>query len=120
MVNPYFRALSCGGAHVFVNACDLNLPPVDVCREATPVCRGDVVHLEGQSDSGSWLMDRQKGFLVLRPDSLISGTSISSSIRCMRRAVLGEMFKVSFSVVLVLMFFLSVVVMVSVGCHAEL
>lgn len=67
---------------------------MDVYREGTPVCRGDVVHLEGQSDSGSWLMDREKGFLVLRPDSLISGTSISSSIRCMRRAVLGEMFKV--------------------------
>lgn len=60
----------------------------------TPVRRGDVVHLEGQSEGGSWLIDMEKGFLVLRPDSLISGTSISSSIRCMRRAVLGEMFKV--------------------------
>lgn len=60
----------------------------------TPVCTGDVVHLEGQCEGGSWLIDREKGFLVLLPDSLISGTSISSSIRCMRRAVLGEMFKV--------------------------
>lgn len=68
-----------------------------VYREMTPVCRGDVVHLEGQPDAGSWLMDREKGFLVLRPDSLVSGTSISSSIRCMRRAVLGEMFKVRIS-----------------------
>lgn len=39
-------------------------------------------------------MDREQGFLVLHPDSLISGTSISNSIRCMRRAVLGDMFKV--------------------------
>ncbi|MEQ2264568.1 hypothetical protein XENORESO_012835 [Xenotaenia resolanae] len=61
--------------------------------ELTPVCRGDVVHLEGCSDSGTWLVDREQGFLVLQPDNLISGTSISSSIRCMRRAVLGEMFK---------------------------
>lgn len=61
------------------------------------MCRGDVVHLEGQPDAGSWLIDREKGFLVLRPDSLVSGTSISSSIRCMRRAVLGEMFKVRIS-----------------------
>lgn len=68
-----------------------------VYREMTPVCRGDVVHLEGQPDAGSWLIDREKGFLVLRPDSLVSGTSISSSIRCMRRAVLGEMFKVRIS-----------------------
>lgn len=63
-------------------------------REATPVRMGDVVHLEGRPDGGSWLVDREQGFLVLLPDSLISGTSISSSIRCMRRAVLGDMFKV--------------------------
>lgn len=60
----------------------------------TPVGRGDVVHLEGRADAGSWLVDQEQGLLVLLPDSLVSGTSISSSIRCMRRAVLGEMFKV--------------------------
>lgn len=65
-----------------------------ISREMTPVCHGDVVHLEGRSDAGSWVVDREQGFLVLLPDSLISGTSISSSIRCMRRAVLGDMFKV--------------------------
>lgn len=63
-------------------------------REMTPVRRGDVVHLEGHSEGASWVVDREQGFLVLLPDSLISGTSISSSIRCMRRAVLGDMFKV--------------------------
>lgn len=67
---------------------------VDVYREMTPVSIGDVVHLEGQSEGGSWSIDREKGFLVLLPDSLISGTSISNSIRCMRRAVLGDIFKV--------------------------
>lgn len=56
---------------------------------------GDIVHLEGKSSSGSWVIDRNSGYLVLLPDLLISGTSIASSIRCMRRAVLGEMFKVA-------------------------
>ncbi|XP_023251041.1 DNA replication ATP-dependent helicase/nuclease DNA2 [Seriola lalandi dorsalis] len=79
-------------------SCFKTLHPTETCQlrdgwEMTPVCRGDVVHLEGHSDGGSWLVDREQGFLVLLPDSLISGTSISSSIRCMRRAVLGDMFK---------------------------
>ncbi|GLD58312.1 DNA replication ATP-dependent helicase/nuclease DNA2 [Lates japonicus] len=79
-------------------SCHKSLHPTETCLlkdgwETTPVCCGDVVHLEGLSDGGSWLVDREQGFLVLLPDSLISGTSISSSIRCMRRAVLGDMFK---------------------------
>uniref|UniRef100_A0A8C4ELT8 DNA replication ATP-dependent helicase/nuclease n=1 Tax=Dicentrarchus labrax TaxID=13489 RepID=A0A8C4ELT8_DICLA len=79
-------------------SCSKSLHPTETCLlkdgwEMTPVCCGDVVHMEGHSDSGAWLVDREQGFLVLLPDSLISGTSISSSIRCMRRAVLGDMFK---------------------------
>ncbi|XP_068614155.1 DNA replication ATP-dependent helicase/nuclease DNA2-like [Brachionichthys hirsutus] len=79
-------------------SCFKSLHPTETCVlidgwEDTPVRRGDVVHLEGEGDGGSWLVDREHGFLVLRPDSLISGTSISSSIRCMRQAVLGDMFK---------------------------
>ncbi|XP_019954414.2 DNA replication ATP-dependent helicase/nuclease DNA2 [Paralichthys olivaceus] len=78
--------------------CCKSLHPTETCVlkdgwEMTPVSCGDVVHLEGLSDRGSWLVDREQGFLVLLPDSLISGTSISSSIRCMRRAVLSDMFK---------------------------
>lgn len=64
-------------------------------RESTPVMVGDVVHVEGECVSGTWVIGRDSGFLVLLPDFLISGTSIASSIRCMRRAVLGEIFKVS-------------------------
>uniref|UniRef100_A0A1A7X498 DNA replication ATP-dependent helicase/nuclease n=2 Tax=Iconisemion striatum TaxID=60296 RepID=A0A1A7X498_9TELE len=79
-------------------SCSRSLCPTETCLltdgwETTPVCRGDVVHLEGSSDGGTWLVDRERGFLVLLPDSLVSGTSISNSIRCMRRAVLGDMFK---------------------------
>ncbi|KAM9817642.1 DNA replication ATP-dependent helicase/nuclease DNA2 [Neosynchiropus ocellatus] len=74
------------------------LEPTETCLlkdgwETTPVLCGDVVHLEGSSANGHWQVDRDQGLLVLLPDSLISGTSISSSIRCMRRAVLSDMFK---------------------------
>ncbi|XP_077093322.1 DNA replication ATP-dependent helicase/nuclease DNA2 isoform X2 [Siphateles boraxobius] len=64
--------------------------------ESSPVAPGDIIHLEGRSVSGLWTIDRDSGFLVLLPDLLISGTSIASSIRCMRRGVLGEMFKQAF------------------------
>lgn len=80
--------------HVCVSVLVYIFYSLGIFREMTPVCRGDVVHLEGRSDGGSWVIDREQGFLVLLPDSLISGTSISSSIRCMRRAVLGDMFRV--------------------------
>nr|XP_046240389.1 DNA replication ATP-dependent helicase/nuclease DNA2 isoform X2 [Scatophagus argus] len=86
------------GCKTLIISCFKSLHPTETCLlrdgwEMTPVCSGDVVHLEGRSDGGCWLVDREQGFLVLLPDSLISGTSISSSIRCMRRAVLGDMFK---------------------------
>ncbi|RVE74639.1 hypothetical protein OJAV_G00024120 [Oryzias javanicus] len=86
------------GYKKLIISCSRTQHPVETCLlkdgwETTPVKRGDVVHLEGRSDAGTWLVERDQGFLVLQPDSLISGTSISSSIRCMRRAVLGEMFK---------------------------
>ncbi|KAF3686321.1 DNA replication ATP-dependent helicase/nuclease DNA2 [Channa argus] len=79
-------------------SCFRALHPTETCLlkdgwEVMPVFRGDVVHLEGRSDGGTWIVGREQGFLVLFPDTLISGTSISSSIRCMRRAVLGDMFK---------------------------
>uniref|UniRef100_A0A8C9WBK6 DNA replication ATP-dependent helicase/nuclease DNA2 n=1 Tax=Scleropages formosus TaxID=113540 RepID=A0A8C9WBK6_SCLFO len=61
--------------------------------ESMVVAVGDIVHLEGECVSGTWVIDRESGFLVLLPDILISSTSIASSIRCMRRGVLGERFK---------------------------
>ncbi|MFT7805658.1 DNA replication ATP-dependent helicase/nuclease DNA2 [Arapaima gigas] len=61
--------------------------------ESTPVAVGNIIHLEGECISGTWMIDRERGFLVLFPDILISSTSIASSIRCMRRGVLGERFK---------------------------
>ncbi|XP_075072554.1 DNA replication ATP-dependent helicase/nuclease DNA2 [Mixophyes fleayi] len=56
---------------------------------------GDVIHLEGNCTlQNTWTIDRDSGYLVLYPDHLISGTSIANSIRCMRRSVLSEKFKV--------------------------
>ncbi|XP_072236496.1 DNA replication ATP-dependent helicase/nuclease DNA2 [Leuresthes tenuis] len=86
------------GCKTLTISCSKSLRPTETCLlkdgwEMTPVCHGAVVHLEGRSVAGTWLVNREQGFLVLLPDSLISGTSISNSIRCMRRAVLGDMFK---------------------------
>ncbi|NXE64417.1 DNA2 nuclease, partial [Calcarius ornatus] len=61
--------------------------------ESVPVVPGDIVHLEGECSSGTWVINAQSGYLVLYPDLLLSGTTISSSIRCMRRAVLSERFR---------------------------
>ena len=41
-----------------------------------------------------WVIDDMNGLLVVNPDMLISGTSIVSTLFCMRKAVLNERFKV--------------------------
>ena len=41
-----------------------------------------------------WVIDDMNGLLVVNPDVLISGTSIVSTLFCMRKAVLNERFKV--------------------------
>uniref|UniRef100_F7FDD9 DNA replication ATP-dependent helicase/nuclease DNA2 n=1 Tax=Ornithorhynchus anatinus TaxID=9258 RepID=F7FDD9_ORNAN len=56
---------------------------------------GDIIHLEGECTSNTWVINGDSGYLILYPDLLLSGTSIASSIRCMRRAVLSENFKSS-------------------------
>ncbi|XP_013028570.1 DNA replication ATP-dependent helicase/nuclease DNA2 [Anser cygnoides] len=61
--------------------------------ESVPVVPGDIVHLEGDCSSGTWIIDEQFGYLILYPDLLLSGTTISNSIRCVRRAVLSERFR---------------------------
>ncbi|NXC47258.1 DNA2 nuclease, partial [Penelope pileata] len=61
--------------------------------ESVPVVPGDIVHLEGDCSSGTWVINEQSGYLILYPDLLLSGTTISNSIRCLRRAVLSEKFR---------------------------
>uniref|UniRef100_A0A8D0G3H1 DNA replication ATP-dependent helicase/nuclease n=1 Tax=Sphenodon punctatus TaxID=8508 RepID=A0A8D0G3H1_SPHPU len=58
-----------------------------------PVQPGDIIHLEGECKSGTWIITRDSGYLILYPDLLLSGTTISNSIRCMRKAVLSEKFR---------------------------
>uniref|UniRef100_A0A8C4M878 DNA replication ATP-dependent helicase/nuclease n=1 Tax=Equus asinus asinus TaxID=83772 RepID=A0A8C4M878_EQUAS len=65
---------------------------------SVPIEPGDIIHLEGDCISDTWIIDEDFGYLILYPDMLISGTSIASSIRCMRRAVLSETFRSSDSV----------------------
>ncbi|XP_008830883.1 DNA replication ATP-dependent helicase/nuclease DNA2 [Nannospalax galili] len=62
---------------------------------SVPVQPGDIIHLEGDCTSETWIIDDNFGFLILYPDLLLSGTSVASSIRCMRRAVLSETFRIS-------------------------
>lgn len=66
-----------------------------ICRCSVPVEPGDIIHLEGNCTSDTWIIDEDFGYLILYPDMLISGTSVASSIRCLRRAVLSETFRVS-------------------------
>ncbi|XP_054995186.1 DNA replication ATP-dependent helicase/nuclease DNA2 [Sorex araneus] len=62
---------------------------------SVPVAPGDIIHLEGDCTSHTWIIDEDSGYLILYPDMFISGTSVASSIRCMRRAVLSEIFRSS-------------------------
>ncbi|KAM4704441.1 DNA replication ATP-dependent helicase/nuclease DNA2 [Rhinophrynus dorsalis] len=56
---------------------------------------GDIIHLEGNCTlDNTWMVDRDSGYLILYPDLLVSGTSIANAIRCLRRSVLSEKFKV--------------------------
>ena len=55
-------------------------------RYDTAVSRGDVVNIVGEFDSdGVCRITNQSNFIVVDPDRLLSGTSIVSSVHCMRR-----------------------------------
>uniref|UniRef100_A0A670IW97 DNA replication ATP-dependent helicase/nuclease DNA2 n=1 Tax=Podarcis muralis TaxID=64176 RepID=A0A670IW97_PODMU len=60
---------------------------------SVPVQPGDIIHLEGECNAGVWIIDADGGYLILYPDVLVSGTTVSNSIRCMRKAILSEKFK---------------------------
>ena len=64
----------------------------------TVVQPGDVVHVlverkKDHDDDISFLIDDFNGMLVVNPDHLVSGTSVVSTLFCMRKAVLNEQFK---------------------------
>ena len=61
----------------------------------TSIRQGDIVNVLGLDEevNKDWVIDDMNGLLVVNPDVLISGTSIVSTLFCMRKAVLNERFK---------------------------
>nr|XP_016503533.1 PREDICTED: DNA replication ATP-dependent helicase/nuclease DNA2 isoform X3 [Nicotiana tabacum] len=58
------------------------------------VAPGDTIHVIGEFDSeGKCEINREKNFLIVHPDVLVSGTRVASSFSCSRRAVLDERLK---------------------------
>ncbi|XP_041378709.1 DNA replication ATP-dependent helicase/nuclease DNA2-like [Gigantopelta aegis] len=58
------------------------------------VNEGNIVHILGEfnEEKKCYISDRS-GLIIIHPDTLLSGTSVVSSIHCMRRSVLSEKFK---------------------------
>ena len=57
---------------------------------------GDTVNVlaeRDESSGGAFKVDDMSGLLVVNPDALVSGTSVVSTLFCMRKAVLNETFK---------------------------
>ncbi|CAI9103410.1 OLC1v1001879C1 [Oldenlandia corymbosa var. corymbosa] len=58
------------------------------------VAPGDTVHVIGEFDSeGKCDISREKNFLIVHPDILVSGTRVASSFSCSRRTLLDERLK---------------------------
>jgi len=64
---------------------------------------GDIVHIQSdwyenyEDENGPpsevSIIDSRSGLIVVRPDLLVSGTSVVSSLFCKRKAVLSERFR---------------------------
>ncbi|KAL2536685.1 DNA replication helicase [Forsythia ovata] len=60
------------------------------------VAPGDTVHVIGEFDvHGKCDVNREKSFLIVHPDILVSGTRVAASFSCPRRAILDERLKCS-------------------------
>ncbi|XP_026669989.1 DNA replication ATP-dependent helicase/nuclease DNA2 [Ceratina calcarata] len=57
------------------------------------VRKGDKVVVRAEKKGGKWTVDDVTGMLVVHPDTLLSGTSISGATFCMRKSVLSEKFR---------------------------
>lgn len=63
-------------------------------RLNTHLQTGDIVSILASRDSsGRFRINNTQGLLVLRPDHLISSTSVVSGVFCRRKAVLQERWK---------------------------
>ncbi|XP_033337738.2 DNA replication helicase/nuclease 2 [Megalopta genalis] len=54
---------------------------------------GDIIAIQARKETPHWIVDNTSGFLVVHPDTLISGTTVVGALFCRRRAVLAEKFK---------------------------
>ncbi|EDO44587.1 predicted protein, partial [Nematostella vectensis] len=64
--------------------------------EGTDVEPGDIVHVTGVFDinSGVCILDNTaNNYIIVHPDTLISGTTIAGATRCLRRSILNERFR---------------------------
>lgn len=60
------------------------------------IAPGDTINVIGEFDcQGICDVNREKNFLIVHPDNLVSGTRVSSSFSCPRRTVLDERLKYS-------------------------
>ena len=70
----------------------------------TAIDVGDIVHIHSTWDEAMFdddfnvtefaaVIDCRSGLIVVRPDVLVSGTSVVSSLFCPRKAVLSERFR---------------------------
>lgn len=66
---------------------------VSGCWLGCPVSEGDCISLQAVKVKNEWVLDNTHGFLVLHPDSLISGTTVVGSLFCARRSVLSTFFR---------------------------
>ena len=71
----------------------------DKFRTNCPVDSGDVINviLDGtahENISDSIKINMKENVIIVHPDILISGTTVSNGLGCLRRAVLSERFKV--------------------------
>ncbi|KAK9069565.1 hypothetical protein SSX86_011469 [Deinandra increscens subsp. villosa] len=57
------------------------------------IAPGDTVHVIGEFNEGICEVNRDKNFVIVHPDTLVSGTRVAASFSCPRRTVLDERLK---------------------------
>lgn len=55
--------------------------------------KDDIVVVQARKENKQWIIDNNSGFLVVHPDTLISGTTVVGALFCKRKAVLAEKFR---------------------------
>lgn len=61
----------------------------------TRIQSGDIVSIQAKWNDSKmcYCVSSSDGFIVVRPDSLVSGTSVVGGLFCLRRAILSDRFK---------------------------